>query len=584
MASPFKSLRTALLVPFVLLVVAVAVAVSWLSYRAGVRAVEDVSQRLLEDAGNRIAQTAQQEMATSAVVLNAVAPEGGARSEETPDFTSLSPTMISEFEKRLWLASGLFPNRNSYVYYGSETGRFVGIQRNAPGGAETRIRAQPNEPRRVYRVVSPTERGELLREEAFDPHTRPWYQTAMARRALSWTPIYRDFSTNKFTITLAKPVLRADGTSRGVAATDISLNTIEKLVQTLKVSENGVAFVVERSGALVASSSDSELATGESETRLMANKSSSALIRDAFAAASTLATNSTIKPAALSERVATTVQHIAFESEQGPAHASVINYRDSAGLDWRFVIAVPRADQMAPVYRGVVESAAIGGAAVLLALFLGTWLLHRIAEDVSSVTRAAERLAAGHGPITSIPERADEIGALATSVAAIQDALLYDPLTGALNRTAFVRQFAQAATQLNDNDQLAIIYIDLDRFKKVNDRYGHTVGDAVLGKSAERIRRRLRENDLFARYGGDEFVIMVNGRAAVEALPTLVERLNERLSKGMNVGEHHVAVGASIGTATFPDDGETLDQLVSIADARMYDAKRRAAELRRQQK
>jgi diguanylate cyclase len=269
---------------------------------------------------------------------------------------------------------------------------------------------------------------------------------------------------------------------------------------------------------------------------------------------------------------------------KGPAHASVISHRDRAGLDWRFVVAVPRADQMAPVYRAVIESAAIGGAAVLLALFLGTWLLHRIADDVASVTRAAERLAAGHGPITSIPERTDEIGALASSVAAIQDALLYDPLTGALNRAAFVRQFAHAASVLHSDDQLAIIYIDLDRFKKINDRYGHSAGDAVLGKSAERIRRRLRENDLFSRYGGDEFVIMVNGRAAVEALPALVERLAERLSKGMNVGEHHVAVGASIGTATYPDDGETLDQLISIADARMYDAKRRAAELRRQRK
>ncbi len=586
MASPFKSLRTALLVPFVLLVMAVAVAVSWLSYVAGMRAVDDVSRRLLEDVANRIAHTTEQEMATSAVVLNAVAPDSNVRGEETPDFSSLSPTMISEFEKRLWLASGLFPERNSYVYYGSETGRFVGIQRNAPGGAETRVRAQPNELRRVYRVVSPNERGELLREEDFDPHVRPWYQQTMVRRALNWTPIYRDFSSGKLTITLAKPVLRADGTIRGVAATDIALGSIEKLVQSLRVSENGIAFVVERDGSLVASSVDRELAlSGATDTRLAASKSASVLVRDAFTAVNALASHSADKKlATLSERVSTSVEHVAFESERGPAHASVITYRDSAGLDWRFVVAVPRADQMAPVYRGVAESAAIGGAAVLLALALGTWLLHRIANDVSIVTRAAERLAAGQGPITSIPERTDEIGALASSVAAIQDALLYDPLTGALNRAAFVRQFAHTVESLSQDDKLAIIYIDLDRFKKINDRHGHTVGDAVLGKSAERIRRRLRENDLFSRYGGDEFVIMVNGHTAVEALPALVERLSQQLSRGMDVGELHVAVGASIGTATFPDDGETLDQLISIADARMYDAKRRTAHERRQRK
>jgi diguanylate cyclase len=586
MASPFRSLRAALLVPFVLLVVAVAVAVSWSSYVAGLQAVDNVSRRLLEDVANRIAHSTEQEMATSAVVLNAVAPDGATRREEASDFSSLAPTVIGEFEKRLWVASGLFPERNGYVYYGSETGRFVGIQRNAPGGAEIRIRAQPNELRRVYRVVSPNERGELLREENYDPHSRPWYQQAMARKALSWSPIYRNFAQRNLTITLAKPVLRADGTIRGVAATDIALTSLEKLVQSLRVSENSVAFVVERDGSLVASSADRELAlSGSGDARLAASKSASALVRDAFAAATALATQSTEKKSAtLSERVSTSVEHVAFESEEGRAHASVITYRDSAGLDWRFVVAVPRADQMAPVYRGLAGSAAIGGAAVLLALALGTWLFHRVANDVSVVTRAAERLAAGHGPITSIPARRDEIGALASSVVAMSDALLYDPLTGALNRAAFVRQFANLAASLGVNDRLAIIYIDLDRFKKVNDRYGHTVGDAVLAKSAERIRRRLRDNDLFARYGGDEFVIMVNGNAAVDALPALVDRLAERLSKAMNVGEHHVAVGASIGAATYPDDGDSLDQLISIADARMYDAKRRTAEVRRQRK
>jgi Cache domain len=216
------------------------------------------------------------------------------------------------------VASGLFPERNGYVYYGSETGRFVGIQRNAPGGAEIRIRAQPNELRRVYRVVSPNERGELLREENYDPHSRPWYQQAMARKALSWSPIYRNFAQRNLTITLAKPVLRADGTIRGVAATDIALTSLEKLVQSLRVSENSVAFVVERDGSLVASSADRELAlSGSGDARLAASKSASALVRDAFAAATALATQSTEKKSAtLSERVS-------IGASSSPCHAPI---------------------------------------------------------------------------------------------------------------------------------------------------------------------------------------------------------------------------------------------------------------------
>jgi diguanylate cyclase (GGDEF)-like protein len=133
---------------------------------------------------------------------------------------------------------------------------------------------------------------------------------------------------------------------------------------------------------------------------------------------------------------------------------------------------------------------------------------------------------------------------------------------------------------MRNSEPLALIYIDLDRFKKINDRYGHAVGDAVLAKSAQRIRRRLRDQDSFARFGGDEFVVMVRGHAAVSGIDALVTRLSEHLRMGMNVGEHHVAVGASIGVAIFPDDGRTLDELISVADSRMYGEKRKTAEMR----
>jgi diguanylate cyclase (GGDEF)-like protein len=594
MAFRFRSLRATLLIPFVSLVVAVAAAVTWLSYSAGLRAVDEVSRRMIEDVGNRLAQATRQHMATSEVVLNAVAPDAiarGATRGSDPEFATLSPTMISDFEKRLWLASGLFPDRNSYVYYGSETGRFVGIQRSAPGGPEVRLRAQPNEPRRVYRAISPEQRGALLREEAFDPHERPWYRLALERKALTWTPVYRDFSSGERIITLAKPVFRTDGTIRGVAATDVSLNTLVEFVRSLSIGENGVAYVLEPNGNVVAASVDSIFSPSSNsifsddsplDTRALAN--SNVLVRESYEWLSRQSASSNRVTSTAVAQPFTPVQHAQYEGELGPTHVSVISYRDEAGLDWRFVVAAPRSDHMAPVYRAMRESLAIGGLAVLLTLLIGTWVFHRVAEDVSVVSRAAERLAAGHGPITKIPNREDEIGSLATSVAAIQDALLFDKLTGALNRAAFVKRFSLATGDMRHPEPLAIVYIDLDRFKKINDRYGHAVGDKVLAKSAERIRRRLRDKDLFARYGGDEFVVMVRGQQAVESIDALVTRLGERLRMGMNVGEHHVAVGASIGIAVYPDDGRELDELIAVADSRMYGEKRKTAEVRRLRK
>ncbi len=578
---PFRSLRATLLVPFVLLVTAVAGTVSYLSYSAGVRGAEDMSRRLLEDVAIRIAQATTQYLATSSVVLNVVSPDGSEAAVDSAEFNALSPVLITDVEKRLWIASGLYPEQNSYVYYGSETGRFVGIERSAPGGPEVRLRAQPNEPRRVYRAISPEKRGALLREEDFNPHERPWYRLAVERGRKTWTPLYKNFSSGDLTITLAKPILRADGSVRGVAATDMSLTRLSKFVRDLKISENGVAFVVEPDGALVATSSLEDGASASSaRQRKLAAQHSSAFVRDAYAALSRLPAQAQAPQASGS----TAVRHLPFESALGAAFLSSIDYRDDAGLNWRFIVAVPRADHMAPVYRSMAENLAVSAAALLIAIALGAWVLHRVANDVSSVSRAAARLISGQGPITAIPDREDEIGALASSMAAIQDQLWFDKLTGALNRDAFSRQFAHAVDSLPDDERLAVVYIDLDRFKKVNDRHGHAVGDAVLAKSAERIRRRLREKDLFARYGGDEFVIMVRGNAAVAAINALAERLRERLSLGMTIGEAHVAVGASIGVAIFPEDGTTLDELVEMADSRMYDAKRKAANARRQRK
>ncbi|MGL5004472.1 MAG: diguanylate cyclase domain-containing protein, partial [Casimicrobium sp.] len=493
------------------------------------------------------------------------------------------PNLVSDFEKRLWLASGLFPQQNSYVYFASESGRFLGVQRDAPGGAEVRMRAQTNEPRRVFRANGPGQRGGLIREEKYDPHDRPWYKEALARRALTWTPVYRDFSTGAPTVTLAKPVFKPNGTLVGVAATDMSLARLTQFVRTLNLSSNSVAFVVEPNGSLVVSSAEEgSSAQPNTDARPLASNSGSRLIREAYAA---IANKTAAAPISPTPTTRSSVRHSEFDSTDfGAAHVSVISHRDNAGLDWRFVVAVPRADHMGPVYRAMAENLAISAAAVLLALALGTWMFHRVAEDVSRVSRAANKLVSGEGPITAIPERDDEIGVLASSMAAIQDALLYDKLTGALNRAAFVKQFGVAIEALRPQERLAIIYIDLDRFKKVNDRYGHTVGDAVLAKSAERVRRRLREQDLFARYGGDEFVIMVRGNAAVDAVDALVQRLIERLSLGMTVGELNVAIGASIGTAIYPSDGETLDELIAIADSRMYGEKRKTAHIRKLRK
>ena len=152
----------------------------------------------------------------------------------------------------------------------------------------------------------------------------------------------------------------------------------------------------------------------------------------------------------------------------------------------------------------------------------------------------------------------------------------HDPLTGLANRAKFE---SDAAIHLSLSDrkgwETALLYIDLDRFKEVNDTFGHEVGDHVLKTLATRIREEVRDGDLTARLGGDEFVVLlpdVERDAGV-----IVKRLHDALIAPVALEGATTSVGASIGITFFPDDGRDLELLRKRADDAMYAAKRRQA-------
>jgi diguanylate cyclase (GGDEF)-like protein/PAS domain S-box-containing protein len=149
-------------------------------------------------------------------------------------------------------------------------------------------------------------------------------------------------------------------------------------------------------------------------------------------------------------------------------------------------------------------------------------------------------------------------------------AATHDPLTGVMNRRAFLesgdKQLKLAKRYKRD---LSILYIDFDGFKEVNDTYGHDIGDSLLVKICERIEKVIRESDIFARIGGDEFVILLPETDYKNA-KKLVERLHESLDVPFVLDGNEIRMVMSIGISTFPDDSESINRLIKIADERMY--------------
>ena len=150
----------------------------------------------------------------------------------------------------------------------------------------------------------------------------------------------------------------------------------------------------------------------------------------------------------------------------------------------------------------------------------------------------------------------------------------HDPLTNLPNRFLFHDRVHQAIKRAHRSfTQFVVFFIDLDRFKEVNDSLGHVVGDRVLKEATRRLKGHMREADTIARLGGDEFALIVESAQHLKDVEYVAERLLELFRKPMMIDEHELYVSCSIGISLFPNDGETPEALFRNADAAVYRAK-----------
>ncbi|GGM04607.1 diguanylate cyclase domain-containing protein [Dactylosporangium sucinum] len=150
---------------------------------------------------------------------------------------------------------------------------------------------------------------------------------------------------------------------------------------------------------------------------------------------------------------------------------------------------------------------------------------------------------------------------------------MHDALTQLPNRAMFLERADEALTQRRPDELVAILFVDLDGFKAVNDTLGHDVGDVLLQETATRLAEVVRTPNTIARLGGDEFCVLLRDAASPAAVDEVVDDICRRVAEPVVVGGRHACVGASIGIATAPDDGVTTSALMQRADERMYSRK-----------
>ena len=260
------------------------------------------------------------------------------------------------------------------------------------------------------------------------------------------------------------------------------------------------------------------------------------------------------------------------------------------GLTQPLTTVLERVDTLAGVTLRIVLALSF------VCIVLAALLARAVTRPINSMTRAVERFADGE-LATGLPlDRRDEIGVLARcfhrmckqiqqQIAELncrreemESLARHDPLTGLANRRLLVEHAEHAfAFARRDNERLAVLFIDLDRFKPINDNLGHAVGDLLLKAVAERIRGVIRESDTPARIGGDEFVVLLEMIQDDVDAQTVAEKIRVALNQPFEIvghgEEHRIAVSACIGIAFYPEDGTDMIELSRHADEAMYRAK-----------
>ncbi|MEO8464488.1 MAG: EAL domain-containing protein [Gammaproteobacteria bacterium] len=190
-----------------------------------------------------------------------------------------------------------------------------------------------------------------------------------------------------------------------------------------------------------------------------------------------------------------------------------------------------------------------------------------ISENARAVLSDAGHVAYYEGTVEDITERH-------LYQARIEQQANYDTLTGLANRSLLNDRLEQGIlTAASYGARLAVVFIDLDRFKYINDSLGHDVGDRLLQGMAERFKSCIREFDTVARLGGDEFVLLLNGQSGPDSVATMLERVLESVAQPWRHGAREFELTCSVGVALYPDDGNDAAALLKHADSAMYRAK-----------
>ncbi|MDB9312406.1 adenylate/guanylate cyclase domain-containing protein [Spirulina sp. CS-785/01] len=391
-------LRWVIIAPMILQISTAVGVVGWLSWRSGQRTVIDLATRLSTQVSQQIDKQVRNYLNTSELVLkvNQTAVETG----------NLKLNNFQQLERYFWEQTQL-TEFVSTLFYGSAEGEFLQVEQSEPPTVS--IRTQETAPNwEVYQLNDQGERIKRVQVKEYDPRTRPWYENAVKSGGLTWSLIYVFIDPPVLGITPAIPIYQSSGELQGVMAIDLPLSQIGEFLSSLEISQSGEAFIIDRQGDLVASST-SELPFAETvqgRTRLPATQSNIPSIR--------------LSIQALQDRWGDLEEvgnyQTIIEDEQGNRYfLQITSLRNDQGIDWLLGIVIPEADFQAEIAANRRTTMVICAIALFVATTLGFITSRWIIQPILHLVKATQAIAQNHLDQRVPTENIRELDTLARS-------------------------------------------------------------------------------------------------------------------------------------------------------------------------
>ncbi len=374
-------LRTILVVPFVLQIVTAVSIVGYLSLRSGQQSVNDLVSEFQVSTAKRVEQNIQAYLESSQFLNRIHAANVNSGDLNPDDFDQL---------RRYFLNHLKIQNQTDYYIYANAQGNSLGVVRNSPDRFELKVRDFSSAPNRdTYELNQTGEIGQTIKSEPFDPRTRPFYQAAVAAGKTTWSPIFVSFSRKILRMDALTPLYTETGEFRGVFSTEVTLGQISKFLNTLNISPGGKVFILERSGEVVASSTNelSFVKTADGEQRLPALQSQEAPIRE---------TSKQLLSRFQSFGSIRTPEHFRFDLNDRGQLVYVRPYQDRWGLDWLVVIVVPESDFMGQINANTYNTIWLCVAGLGLAIAIGIFTTRWVTRPILEISEASAAMAEGN--------------------------------------------------------------------------------------------------------------------------------------------------------------------------------------------